>query len=297
LNPRPLAPKASALPSCATPRRGSVSRLPQLVAPVPAELIEISVNAPATPSVGTGTTDKTAASESSNGRNSRTAQHPSTRHPDRPHDRGRRGRRGACVGAGHGGRGAQHLHQHVHRHGQARRGGQRRGRARARRARATGTFNYRINSDSEILCYDITLRGVTRARRGPRRTFTRAAWNGRTAADRLPLPRGCRQRHAAQRGLHAGPVPDGCDGERHRYRDGFHPRSDRGRPLVVLHQHPHVDVRAGRGARSAEQRADGRTGHRRRGAASAEWTPVALGAAALVGVAGLGVVARRRAQR
>lgn len=56
---------------------------------------------------------------------------------------------------------------------------------------ATGTSNYRINSTDDIICYDITLPGVTRRSRAPRarpRTSTRGpsakparrAWRSRT---------------------------------------------------------------------------------------------------------------------
>ncbi|WP_312858415.1 CHRD domain-containing protein, partial [Pseudonocardia pini] len=37
---------------------------------------------------------------------------------------------------------------------------------------ATGTFHYRINSDTEVICYDITLDGVTPPYQSPARTAT-----------------------------------------------------------------------------------------------------------------------------
>lgn len=55
---------------------------------------------------------------------------------------------------------------------------------------ATGTFNYRINSDSEIICYDITLRGVTPPYMSPAKTATHVHEGnaGMAGPPRLALP-------------------------------------------------------------------------------------------------------------
>ena len=58
---------------------------------------------------------------------------------------------------------------------------------------ASGTFTYRINSDTEVICYDITLDGVTPPYQSPaktRRTSTRRR-PGRPArrGSRCPTPR------------------------------------------------------------------------------------------------------------
>ncbi|PVZ14846.1 CHRD domain-containing protein [Actinomycetospora cinnamomea] len=55
---------------------------------------------------------------------------------------------------------------------------------------ASGTFNYRINSDEEIICYDLTLRGVTGEYRSPARTATHIheARSGTSGPPRLAFP-------------------------------------------------------------------------------------------------------------
>jgi hypothetical protein len=55
---------------------------------------------------------------------------------------------------------------------------------------ATGTFDLRINSDDEIVCYDITLRGVTPPFQSPARTATHVheAAEGAAGPPRLAFP-------------------------------------------------------------------------------------------------------------
>ncbi|GAA4786245.1 hypothetical protein GCM10023200_20290 [Actinomycetospora chlora] len=55
---------------------------------------------------------------------------------------------------------------------------------------ATGTFNYRINSDEEIICYDLTLRGVTGEYQSPARTATHIheAQPGMSGPPRIAFP-------------------------------------------------------------------------------------------------------------
>jgi hypothetical protein len=55
---------------------------------------------------------------------------------------------------------------------------------------ATGTFNYRINSDEEIICYDLTLRGVTGEYQSPARTATHIheAATGTSGPPRIAFP-------------------------------------------------------------------------------------------------------------
>jgi hypothetical protein len=57
-------------------------------------------------------------------------------------------------------------------------------------AGATGTFNYRINSDDEIVCWDITLNGVTPPFESPARTATHIhqAATGAAGPPRLAFP-------------------------------------------------------------------------------------------------------------
>lgn len=55
---------------------------------------------------------------------------------------------------------------------------------------ATGTFNFRVNSDEEIICYDITLRGVTPPYQSMARTATHVheAALGEGGPPRLAFP-------------------------------------------------------------------------------------------------------------
>ena len=55
---------------------------------------------------------------------------------------------------------------------------------------ATGEFNFRINSEQEIICYDITLRGVTGEYESPARTATHIheADAGEPGPPRLAFP-------------------------------------------------------------------------------------------------------------
>jgi hypothetical protein len=57
-------------------------------------------------------------------------------------------------------------------------------------AGASGTFTYRINSDLEIICYDITLTGVTPPYQSPAKTATHIhqAAAGRPGPPRIALP-------------------------------------------------------------------------------------------------------------
>ena len=55
---------------------------------------------------------------------------------------------------------------------------------------ATGTFTYRINSDTEVICYDITLNGVTPPYQSPAKTATHIhqAVAGESGPPRLAFP-------------------------------------------------------------------------------------------------------------
>jgi len=57
-------------------------------------------------------------------------------------------------------------------------------------AGATGTFHYRINSETEVICYDITLDGVTPPYQSPARTATHIHEGdaGRAGPPRIAFP-------------------------------------------------------------------------------------------------------------
>ncbi|MET4051681.1 hypothetical protein ABID81_001025 [Frigoribacterium sp. PvP054] len=55
---------------------------------------------------------------------------------------------------------------------------------------ATGTFDFRVNSDTEVICYDITLRGVTGDYQSPAKTATHIheAAQGQAGPPRIAFP-------------------------------------------------------------------------------------------------------------
>lgn len=57
-------------------------------------------------------------------------------------------------------------------------------------AGATGTFNYRINSDLDVICYELTVRGVTPPYQSPARTATHIheARAGKAGPPRIAFP-------------------------------------------------------------------------------------------------------------
>lgn len=57
-------------------------------------------------------------------------------------------------------------------------------------AGASGTFNYRINSDTEIICYDITVSGITEPYQSPAKTATHIhqAAPGQAGPPRIAFP-------------------------------------------------------------------------------------------------------------
>ncbi|MFJ2356188.1 MULTISPECIES: CHRD domain-containing protein [unclassified Frigoribacterium] len=57
-------------------------------------------------------------------------------------------------------------------------------------AGATGTFDFRVNSDTEVICYDITLRGVTGEYQSPAKTATHIheAAKGQAGPPRISFP-------------------------------------------------------------------------------------------------------------
>lgn len=163
---------------------------------------------------------------------------------------------------------------------------------------ASGTWNFRINSDEEIICYDITVRGITAEYESPARTAThihdgapgvsgppRVVFpNPQDAGDGTLRSEGC-----IQGPFTTGVAPDGTDtGEGFSlaeieadpsgyYADvhtaDFVPGAMRGQLSAV----PMGGVDTGAGGT-----APGRDGG---------WAPVALGGAALIGA---GAIALRR---
>ena len=102
---------------------------------------------------------------------------------------------------------------------------------------ATGTFDYRINSDEEIICYDLRLEGVTGEYQSPARTATHIheAAPGMAGPPRIafPNPQGDGE-HPHELRLPAGAVHHGRDGERAGQRHRVLAQADRGGPGGVL---------------------------------------------------------------
>lgn len=81
---------------------------------------------------------------------------------------------------------------------------------------ATGEFNFRINSDDEVICYDITLRGVTGEYQSPAATATHIheAAAGRPGPPRIsfPNPQGDGDVRTSS-GCMQGPFTTGLEGD------------------------------------------------------------------------------------
>ncbi|GAA2565018.1 CHRD domain-containing protein [Pseudonocardia hydrocarbonoxydans] len=166
---------------------------------------------------------------------------------------------------------------------------------------ATGTFNYRINSDEEIICYDITLNGVTPPYESPARTATHIheGTAGMAGPPRIAFPNPEDDGSGALRseGCLQGPFTTGVAPEGTDTGEGFSLAQIEADPSSFFTDSHTANFTAGavRGQLTSVPMGGVATGAG--GAASENWAPVALGAAALVGAAGVGtLVARRRAQ-
>jgi F0F1-type ATP synthase membrane subunit c/vacuolar-type H+-ATPase subunit K len=165
-------------------------------------------------------------------------------------------------------------------------------------AGATGTFNYRINSADEIICYDITLRGVTAPFQSPARTATHIhqAAPGKAGPPRIafPNPEDKGDGTLRSQGCMQGPFTTGIMANGADTGAGFTLDQIEADPAAFFTDTHTSKFTAGavRGQLSAVPMGGVETG-----AGGADWAPTALGAAVLVGVAGVGVAARRRRVR
>ncbi len=168
-------------------------------------------------------------------------------------------------------------------------------------AGATGTFNYRINSGDEIICYDITLDGVTPPYMSPARTATHIheGTAGMAGPPRLafPNPEDSGDGTLRSEGCMQGPFTTGVMANGADTGAGFSLAQIEADPASFFTDSHTATFTAGavRGQLSSVPMGGVATGAG--GSAGESWAPVALGAAALVGVAGVGtLVVRRRAQ-
>ncbi|HVL83207.1 MAG TPA: CHRD domain-containing protein [Pseudonocardia sp.] len=172
-------------------------------------------------------------------------------------------------------------------------------------AGATGTWNFRINSDEEIICYDITVRGITAEYESPARTATHIheAAAGMSGPPRVvfPNPEDAGDGTLRSEGCLQGPFTTGVAPEGTDTGEGFSLAQIEADPAGFYADVHTADFVPGalRGQLSAvpmggvDTGAGGTAGPADDGA----WAPIALGAAALIGMAGVGVVATRRHAR
>ncbi len=167
-------------------------------------------------------------------------------------------------------------------------------------AGATGTFNYRLNSDEEIICYDITLRGVTPPFQSPARTATHIHEGdpGNAGPPRIALPNpedagdGTRRSKGCLRGpFTTGVAVDGAD-----TGAGFSLARIEADPSAFFTDTHTSAYTAGavRGQLTRVPMGGVETGAG--GAAGQERAPAAFGVVALAGAMGAGVAVRRRAR-
>ncbi|QJY48162.1 CHRD domain-containing protein [Pseudonocardia broussonetiae] len=166
---------------------------------------------------------------------------------------------------------------------------------------ATGTFDYRINSELEIICYDITLRGVTPPYMSPARTATHIhqAAEGAAGPPRIafPDPQDAGDGILRSEGCLQGPFTTGIMANGADTGEGFSLAAIEADPSAFSTDTHTATFTAGavRGQLTSVPMGGVATGAGGT-AGGGSWAPAALGAAALVGAAGT-VLVRRRAQQ
>ena len=165
---------------------------------------------------------------------------------------------------------------------------------------ATGTFDYRINSDEEIICYDLRLEGVTGEYQSPARTATHIheAVPGMAGPPRIafPNPQGEGNTRTSS-GCLQGPFTTGVMANGQDSGTGFSLKQIEADPAKFFGDTHTAGFTAGtvRGQLTAVPMGGVETGAGGTTAADAA-APVAAGAAALVAVGAVGAVAYRRAR-
>ncbi|GAA1383963.1 hypothetical protein GCM10009613_14090 [Pseudonocardia kongjuensis] len=164
---------------------------------------------------------------------------------------------------------------------------------------ATGEFNFRINSDDEIICYDITLRGVTGEYQSPAKTATHIheANVGEPGPPRLafPDPTGEGDTRTSS-GCLQGPFTTGLEGDNGEdTATGFTLSQIEANPAGFTADTHTADYAAGtvRGQLTEVPMGGVETGA---GGTSNDAAMYAIGAAGLAAAAGAGVVLVRRSR-
>jgi hypothetical protein len=162
---------------------------------------------------------------------------------------------------------------------------------------ATGEFNFRINSDDEVICYDITLRGVTGEYQSPAATATHIheAAAGQPGPPRisLPNPQGDGDVRTSS-GCMQGPFTTGLEGDNGQDTGtGFSLKQIEANPAGFTGDTHTAEFAAGtvRGQLQEVPMGGVETGA---GGASDSTALYAIGAAGVAAAAGAGVVMVRR---
>lgn len=163
---------------------------------------------------------------------------------------------------------------------------------------ATGTFDYRINSDEEIICYDLRLEGVTGEYQSPARTATHIheAAAGASGPPRIAFPNP--QGEGATRtssGCLQGPFTTGVQANGQDSGTGFSLKQIEANPAAFFGDTHTADFTAGtvRGQLTPVPMGGVETGA---GGSTDAAAPLAVGAAALVAAGAAGAVAYRRSR-
>jgi len=165
---------------------------------------------------------------------------------------------------------------------------------------ATGTFNYRVNSDQEIICYDLTLSGVTGEYMSPARTATHVheAQPGKSGPPRLAFPNPSGESTTrTSSGCMQGPFTTGVVMNGQDTGANFSLKKIEADPSAFFGDSHTAQFTAGvvRGQLTAVPMGGVETGAGTTAGATAEdAAPYALGAAALVAAGAAGAVAHRR---
>lgn len=163
---------------------------------------------------------------------------------------------------------------------------------------ATGTFNYRINADEDVICYDLTLTGLTGEYQSPARTATHIheAAEGAAGPPRIafPNPEGDGETRTSS-GCLQGPFTTGVMANGQDTGTGFTVKEIEENPSAFFGDTHTAEYSAGavRGQLMAVPMGGVETGAGGT-EAGADVAPAALGAGALVAAAAAGVVAYRR---
>lgn len=164
---------------------------------------------------------------------------------------------------------------------------------------ATGEFNYRLNSDEEIVCYDLTLRGVTGEYESPAKTATHIheAAAGESGPPRLsfPDPQGDGDVRTSS-GCMQGPFTSGLEGDNGQdTATGFSLKEIEANPSAFFGDTHTAEFSAGavRGQLMEVPMGGVETGA---GGSSTDAAAYAIGAAGVAAAAGAGIVLVRRSR-